>query len=76
MAAVSDLWAVKAYEDVGGEGGWVCVGIYRTQMSALNAKRSIRDDLRRHYPLVDPKVVHPDRRIVEDWLAVGNKIYD
>lgn len=80
MDSPKSLWAVRAYEDVGDRratrGGWVVVGIYRTQLSALKVKRAIQNDFRRQYPFMDPQVVHPTQDVLSAYLEAGNVIYD
>jgi len=71
-----DLFAVKVYEDCGDEAGWVYQRIFRTRPQAVEYKKGVQADLHRHYPLMDPKIVHPSQRIVDIYLLAGNQIID
>jgi hypothetical protein len=71
-----DLFAVKVYSDVGAtKGAWVCELITTDKARAFDHKRFVAQDHTRHFPLVEPKVVHPSQDTVNAFVLVGNEIH-
>ena len=66
-----DLFAVKVW----GEGGWCYEHIARSLETAQRYKNN-NVALRRDFPLVKPRIVHPAQWVVEYFVAVGNTIVD
>lgn len=71
-----DLFAVKVFSDVGtNRGAWVTEVITTDRRRAFDHKRFVQTDHTRHFPLMDPKVVHPSQDTVEAFVLVGNTIH-
>ena len=70
----TDLWAVKTFEDTGKRGNWVLTHIFRSQAAAEQCAKDTAENIHRDYPLVSPKVYHPQYWEVEYFLTVGNRI--
>ena len=71
-----DLWAVRVFEDCGGKrGSWVLQSIHKSEETANQEKTDTGNNLRRSYPLVEPKVDHPTFFEVDVYLSYANTIY-
>lgn len=69
-----DLFAVKSYQSVdGNKAAWVTILVTRSKQRAFQAA-SYEDAMKFDYPLMKSKVVHPDDKTVQAYLAVGNSI--
>lgn len=72
----TDLFAVKSFEDVGrNKGAWVYKEIYRTLASARDAANFL-NRMKREFPLVKCKIVHPTQPIVDFYVLNRNTIKD
>jgi len=71
-----DLFAVKVYGDCGDSAAWCYEKIFRQRDSAVKYRNGLlAQGLRRLYPFVKPKIVHPSQRVVDLFLLAGNELW-
>lgn len=71
-----DLFGIKVFDEVAAnETGYMLVRVCRSRETVRQILREM-NDIRRPYPLVKPKVVHPAQWIVDAFVAFGNRIED
>jgi hypothetical protein len=71
-----DLFAVKVFQDDGGFGAFITEAMFRSHQSAKQYKRDVESNKSRHFPLVEPKIVHPSDLLVDAFVCLGNEVRD
>jgi hypothetical protein len=64
------MYAVKIFDDV-----WQYHSMHETLAGASREYHSIRRDIHRPFPLVNPKIVRPSAELVGIYRSLGNVVY-